>query len=76
MTVEPETLTAELIDSPSTDRFTVRLVVGFIGALALLGVVFGGLLSLYGKVVPDFLIGTTSAALGALGALLAKTSTT
>lgn len=62
------------VEAPTTDRLVIRLVVAFLGALAIIGVVFGGLLSLYERAVPDFLIASTSAAIGALGALLAKTS--
>jgi hypothetical protein len=57
-----------------SDRWTVRGVVFLLGALAIVGVVFVGLLSLDGKSIPDALTALTSGASGALGAMLARTS--
>lgn len=52
----------------------MRAVVVWLGLLAFVGLLGGIWLASYGKQVPDFLIGTVSACIGALGALLAKTS--
>lgn len=57
------------------DRFVVRLVVGFLGLAILLGLALGGFLAVQEKGVPDFIVGATSAALGALAGILSKTST-
>ncbi len=57
-----------------TDRFTVRMVVAFLGVIALAALGLGGYLAAVGREVPDFIIGTTAGSLSAIGALLAKTS--
>lgn len=57
-----------------TDRFTVRAVIVFLGIIATAGVVGGFVLASGSKSVPDFIIGITSTAIGALGGILAKTS--
>ena len=57
-----------------TDRFVVRAVVVFLGVTVLAGMVIGAVLALDDRAIPDFIIGTTSAGVGALGALLARTS--
>jgi hypothetical protein len=56
-----------------TDTTTVRLVVGFLGATILLCVTGGFWLAAQGQPVPEFLVGLGGTALGALGALLART---
>lgn len=62
-----------------TDRVTVRMVIGFLGAAVLLGL--GGLIWLVGKTdVRDaatlaIIAGPTGTALGALGTMLASTRT-
>jgi energy-converting hydrogenase Eha subunit A len=58
-----------------TDRFTVRAVVVFLGLIAMLGLTAISTLAFGEKVVPDALIATTSASVGALGAVLARTGT-
>lgn len=57
------------------DRFVVRAVVLFLGAVVLVGLGLGGYLSAVGRPVPDFVIGTTAAALGGLTGILVKTGT-
>jgi hypothetical protein len=52
------------------------MVVGFLGTISLATVIFSGLLALDTKAIPGELIALGSGAIGALGALLAKTSTT
>lgn len=59
-----------------TDRFTVHAVVVFIGIIAIASLAGGWMLASWGKPVPDFLISAASTALGALGALLVRTSST
>lgn len=59
----------------NNERTTVNLVVGFLGLVVLFGMGIGGYLAVFDKGVPDFIVATTSAAIGALGAMLAKTST-
>ncbi len=58
-----------------TDRQTVRLVVVVLGVVTLAGVGMIGLLAYQSKAIPDALLALTSAALGAVSGLLAKTST-
>lgn len=58
-----------------TDTRTVLLVVCFLGLLAVAGLTMGFTLAYQGKGVPDFIIGTTSLAAGAVAGILAKTST-
>lgn len=58
-----------------TDRRTVMLVVIFLGTIALVSLALVGLLAYQGKNVPDALVATLSGTTGAVGALLAKTST-
>lgn len=59
----------------STDRLTVQMVVAFIGLFGLLTI--GGLIALayVGRSIPDPLSALGGAAVGALGSLLARTST-
>lgn len=59
----------------STDRLTVQMVVAFIGLFGLLTI--GGLILLAyeGRAIPDPLSALGGAAVGALGSLLARTST-
>ncbi len=59
----------------STDRLTVQMVVAFIGLFGLLTI--GGLIALAyaGRSIPDPLSALGGAAVGALGSLLARTST-
>lgn len=59
----------------STDRFTVRAVVVFLGIGMLASLGLGGYLAAVGRTVPDFVISLGSGAIGALGAVLARTST-
>lgn len=59
----------------NSERTTVNLVVGFLGLVVLFGMGIGGYLAVFDKGVPDFIIATTSGAIGALASLLAKTST-
>lgn len=59
----------------TTDSFVVRAVVAFLGLAVLAGMAIGAVLALDERAVPDFIVATTSAAIGALGALLARTST-
>ena len=56
-----------------SDVFVIRMVVMFLG-VAVLGSLAGGFfLAAQGVTVPDYLIALGSGALGALGALLART---
>jgi hypothetical protein len=59
----------------NTDRLTVQLVVSFIGLASLL--IIGGIIGLayIGREVPEPLSTLGGAAIGALGTLLARTST-
>lgn len=57
-----------------TDTLVIRLVVVFLGVVTLAGVVLGGYLAATHNAVPDFIIATTSGALGALAGILAKTN--
>ena len=59
----------------NTDRITVQMVVGFLGLSSLL--IIGGLIALafVGRPIPDQLSTLGGATLGALGSLLARTST-
>ncbi len=73
------TFHAELLEPPvvpTTDRGTVRLVVILLGVLAVIATAGVLLLATQEKAVPDSLIAIGSATIGALGALLAKTSST
>lgn len=56
------------------DRFTLRTVVAILGAVALLGVAGMFWLAHDGKDIPDALNSLTSGAVGAVAALLARTS--
>lgn len=58
----------------NNERTTVNLVVVFLGLVVLFGMAIGGYLAIDAKGVPDFIVATTSGAIGALGAMLAKTS--
>lgn len=58
----------------SNERTTINLVVVFLGLVVLFGMAIGGYLAIDDKGVPDFIVATTSGAIGALGAMLAKTS--
>lgn len=58
----------------NNERTTVNLVVVFLGLVVLFGMAIGGYLAIDDKGVPDFIVATTSGAIGALGAMLAKTS--
>lgn len=62
------------IEGPRTDRTTVRLVVVLLGVLAIISTAGVLLLANRQLPVPDALIAIGSATIGALGALLAKTS--
>lgn len=66
---------AEAVDRASlTDRFTIRMVVVFLGIVALAGLGIAGYLASVGREVPEFIVASSSGALGGLGALLARTS--
>jgi hypothetical protein len=56
-----------------TDRTTIRLVVIFLGLVALAGVGLVGVLAYQEKSVPDALIALSSGALSAVAALLVRT---
>jgi hypothetical protein len=56
------------------DRFTLRTVVGILGAIALLGVAGMFWLAHDGIDIPEALNSLTSGAVGAVAALLARTS--
>lgn len=58
----------------NNERTTVNMVVAFLGLVVLFGMAIGGYLAIDSKAVPDFIIATTSGAIGALASLLAKTS--
>lgn len=58
----------------NNERTTVNMVVAFLGLVVLFGMAIGGYLAIDTKAVPDFIIATTSGAIGALASLLAKTS--
>ena len=58
----------------NNERVTINLVVVFLGLVVLFGMAIGGYLAIDDKGVPDFIVATTSGAIGALGAMLAKTS--
>lgn len=58
----------------NSERTTINLVVAFLGLVVLFGMGIGGYLAIDDKSVPDFIVATTSGAIGALGAMLAKTS--
>lgn len=58
----------------NSERMTINLVVCFLGLVVLFGMAIGGYLAIDDKGVPDFIVATTSGAIGALGAMLAKTS--
>ncbi len=59
----------------STDRFTVQMVVTFIGVASVLIISGIILLAYLGREVPEPLSTLGGAAIGALGTLLARTST-
>lgn len=64
----------DAVDPTKADRFTVHVVVVFLGLVALASVA-GGYWLAYAKVtIPDSLIALGASALGALGAVLARTS--
>lgn len=56
-----------------SDITTVRMVVGFLGVTILACVIGGFHLAGQGVELPEFLVGLGGTALGALGALLART---
>ena len=58
----------------NNERTTINMVVAFLGLVVLFGMAIGGYLAIDSKNVPDFIVATTSGAIGALGAVLAKTS--
>lgn len=60
----------------NSQRATVNLVIIFLGLTILFGMGIGGYLAVFDKNVPDFIVATTAGGIGALGAMLAKTSTT
>lgn len=57
-----------------TDRTTIRLVVGFLGFVAIATVAGGFYLTAIDKQIPDALIAIGSSSVGAVAALLARTS--
>lgn len=59
---------------PINDKFVVRAVVIFIGLIAITALIGGIWLTDHGKGAPDFIVATIAAGLGAMSALLAKTS--
>lgn len=59
----------------NNERTTVNLVVAFLGLVVLVGMGIGGYLAIDSKAVPDFIVATTAGAIGALSALLSRTST-
>lgn len=59
----------------STDRLTVQMVVAFIGLFGLITISGVILLAYEGRSIPDPLSALGGAAVGALGSLLARTST-
>lgn len=69
-----ELATAVEAGSVVTDRTTVRLVVVLLGLLAIIATAGVVLLANRSLPIPDALIAIGSATIGALGALLAKTS--
>lgn len=56
------------------DKFVVRVVVVALALIALAGLLSMGVLTLDGRQIPDPINSITSAAAGALGAVLARTS--
>jgi hypothetical protein len=56
------------------DNWTKRSVVIILGILAVAGLAIGGTLSFYERAVPDFIIGTTATAVGALAGLVMQRS--
>jgi len=58
-----------------TDKITIRLVVGVLGLVAILTVAGGFWITVVDKPIPDALIAIGSTAVGAVAALLARTST-
>lgn len=56
------------------ERTTINIVVGLLGLVVLFGMGIGGYLAIDDKNVPDFIIATTSGAIGAIASLLSKTS--
>lgn len=59
----------------STDTFVVRMVVGILGVIAIGALATIAILANRQLGIPDALIAIESASLGAIGGLLAKTST-
>lgn len=58
----------------NSERTTINIVVGLLGLVVLFGMGIGGFLAIDDKNVPDFIIATTSGAIGAIASLLSKTS--
>lgn len=56
------------------DRFTIRGVIVILGLVAVGALLAGSVLAYQGKPIPDFIVATLGAAVGAVGSLLAKTS--
>ena len=67
-TAEPVTVT-----EPVTDTWNVRLVILFLGIIALAVVVGGQVLAAFDKEVPEQIVLLGVAAAGALGGILAST---
>lgn len=57
-----------------TDRFTVNAVVVGLILATLMSIALGGYLTAVNQPIPDFIVSAGSTSLGALGALLARTS--
>lgn len=58
-----------------TDRFVVRAVVVLLGVVAILCLAIAGALAWAEKGIPDLFVATAGASVGAIGAVLARTST-
>ena len=56
-----------------TDHRTVRLVIGLVGAVAVLGACVVGVLAYQAKDIPEGLLALATTSLGALGSMLVST---